>query len=208
MKLYLSSYRIGHEPQRLRRTVVGPNIAVIRNSLDFSDDHDRLELGRQKEFADLQELGFSPVGLDLRDYFGKKSELLAKLRSLDGVWVVGGNAFILRRAMNHSGMDDILRGDDLPTDFTYAGYSAGICVLSPSLRGIDIVDPPDVIPKGYDRDIIWDGLGLVPHSFAPHYKSDHPESGLIDDVVLFFEANNIEYLPLRDGEVFVTEKGV
>ena len=101
-------------------------------------------------------------------------------------------------------MDNILVGNELAEDFTYAGYSAGICVLSPNLAGIELVDPPDVIPEGYEASIIWDGLKLVPYAFAPHYQSNHRESELIDDVVSFYESEEIEYVTLKDGAVFIS----
>ncbi len=61
MKLYLSSYRLGNNSDEFARLVSGQKrIGVIRNALDFSDEHDRLKEGREQEFADLMGLGFSP----------------------------------------------------------------------------------------------------------------------------------------------------
>jgi dipeptidase E len=151
----------------------------------------------------MRSLGFEPQELDLRSYFGNKSELLDKLLGFDAAWVVGGNSFILRRAMNLSGLEDILRGNELPESFTYSGYSAGACVVASTLKGIDLVDPPKEVPKGYGPAVIWDGLGLVPFAIAPHYKSNHPESKLIDNVVAYYKRHKIEYLALRDGEAYV-----
>jgi dipeptidase E len=203
VNLYLSSYRLGDESKKLRELVSGPNVAVIRNALDFSEDTERLEAGLVKEFADMRSLGFDPEELDLRCYFGKRSELQNRLASFDAVWVVGGNAFILRRAMSMSGLESILRENEVPEDFTYSGYSAGICAVASTLRGIDLVDPPEVVPEGYSDEVIWGGLGLVPFAIASHYKSNHPESESINKVVAYYEKRNIEYIALRDGEVYV-----
>jgi hypothetical protein len=62
--------------------------------------------------------------------------------------------------------------------FVYSGYSAGPCVLAPSLRGLETVDNPDVVPEVYGDKPIWDGLGVLNYAIVPHVNSpDHPESG-------------------------------
>ena len=123
---------------------------------------------------------------------------------LDGLWVVGGNTFILRRAMQQSGLDSILLKRQ-GAQFVYAGYSAGICVMTPTLKGIHLVDDPTIIPEGYSEEIVWDGLNLVPFCIAPHYRSDHPESKLIEKSVAFFIENKIPFIALRDGEVYIRD---
>ena len=85
----------------------------------------------------------------------------------------------------------------------YAGYSAGAVVAGPTLKGIELVDPIDEWPDDYpNKEVLWEGLGLIDFVIAPHYKSDHPESSKIDDVVDYLEKNNIPFRPLRDGEVY------
>ena len=204
MKLYLSSYRLGNHADFLSANVLGKKrIAVISNALDFSQDLDRLEQSKQKEFTALESIGFTPIELDLRNFFGKKDELLETVLTLDAVWVVGGNTFILRRAMYQSGFDEIitdLKGND---NFVYAGYSAGICVLSPTLRGIHLTDDPDYIPALYDKCIIWEGLKFVPFCFAPHYRSNHFESEAIEKSVEYYIENKIPFIALKDGEEYI-----
>ena len=80
-----------------------------------------------------------------------------------------------------SGLDTILRERVEDDSFTYAGYSAGACVLSPTLKGIHLADEPEMTPLGYTGEVLWDGLGLIPFCVAPHYRSDHPESPLIEE---------------------------
>ena len=204
MKLYLSSYRLGNEAERLKRLVSGEKrIGVIRNALDFSNNLERLEQGRVREFNDLKELGLYPESVDLRDYFEVQNRLHDLIRQLDALWVVGGNTFILRRAMKQSGLDKLLELQD--ESFVYAGYSAGACVVTPTLRGIDLVDEPQVIPEGYSKEIVWDGLGLVPFSVVPHYKSDHPESPMNEEVVAFFIEHKVPFIALRDGDVYIKD---
>jgi len=206
MKLYLSSYRIGTNPEVLANLISGKKrIAVIRNSLDFSDDIERLKRGRDREFDNLTALGLKPDEIDLRDYFQNPKGLQKALDHFDATWVVGGNAFILRRAMRESGLDGILINRLADNEFTYAGYSAGACVISLTLRGIDLVDLPNAVPEGYPQDVIWDGLRFVPFAIAPHFKSDHPDTDAIQKSMGYFIEHKIPFIALRDGEVYVGE---
>ena len=206
MKLYLSSFRLGDNASDLARLVSGQKrIGVIRNALDFSSDQERLREGREREFYELRKLGLFPEEIDLREYFEAQDDLRGVVGQVDALWVVGGNTFVLRRAMQQSGLDDILLEKVQDEHFVYAGYSAGICVVTPTLKGIHFVDDPDVIPVGYSEQIIWDGLGLVPFCFAPHYKSDHPETELVEKSVEFFIHTKIPFIALHDGEVYVED---
>jgi dipeptidase E len=206
MKLYLSSYRIGSNPEVLANLVSGKKrMAVIRNSLDFSTDTQRLQRGRDREFEDLAALGLKPAEIDLRDYFQNTHGLLKALDHFDGTWVVGGNSFILRRAMRESGLEKILVDKLDDGEFTYAGYSAGACVVSLTLRGIDLVDDPNIIPENYHQDIIWDGLKFVPFAIAPHFESDHPEAEIMQKSIDYFIDHKIPFVALCDGEAYVGE---
>ena len=206
MKLYLSSYRLGDNSDTLSRMIKGSRrVAVIRNALDFSSDRARLDISRDREFADLRSLDLEPVDLDLRDYFARPLQLRAQLCSVDAVWVVGGNAFILRRAMSETGLDHLLMSGSLGPEFVYAGYSAGACVASLTLQGIENVDRPDVVPDGYPVGPIWDGLGLVHFAIAPHYRSNHPDTEEIEKSVAYFIDHEIPFIKLRDGEAYVGE---
>jgi dipeptidase E len=205
MKLFLSSYRLGNSPKKLVELLSNnKKIAVIANAMDFVDDLQREEKTRQS-IDELKNLGLFPEEIDLRDYFEKQKELSEKLNNFGAVYVRGGNTFILRRAMLQSGFDNLIKEKNKDPNFVYAGYSAGICVLSPTLHGIELVDEPNIVPQGYNQKIIWDGLGIVDFSIAPHYKSDHPESGMVDREVEYFIKNNVPFKTLRDGEVIIKE---
>lgn len=206
MKLYLSSYQLGNDPAQLASLISGSRrIGVIRNSLDFSNDVERLQLGKEREFAGLKSIGLTPEALDLRDFFSDPHALRSCIDELNGLWVVGGNTFILRRAMKQSGLDSILVEKARDDNFVYAGYSAGACVATPTLNGIHLVDNPEIVPPGYLPEIIWEGLALVPFSIAPHYQSNHPESEMIEETVAFFIKNKMPFIALQDGEVFTAD---
>ena len=151
----------------------------------------------------LKTIGLDPSEVDLRQYFGKTNELKKTLLAYDLVWVRGGNVFVLRRAFKQSGADTVIK-ELLETDsIAYGGYSAGVDILQPHLHGIELVDPPDVVPEGYDPEIIWECLGLLPYCVAPHYKSDHPESADVDKTVSYYIENHVPFVALRDGQAIV-----
>ncbi len=186
--------------------LIGENkrTAIIMNAQDFTTLDKRQER-LQREIDGLSNLGFEPVELDLRNYFGKADELKGVLSEFGFIWVRGGNVFLLRRAFKQSGFDKILQ-ELLRNDLVaYGGFSAGVCILAPSLRGVELVDPKDDIADGYDSEVIWDGLGLLNYAIAPHYKSDHPESEDINKYVEYLIENHLLFKALRDGEAIVLD---
>jgi dipeptidase E len=173
--------------------------------MDFLEADQRKE-NLTQEIERLRTLGLDYNEVDLRDYFGKDGEDLRKtLSQYDAVWMRGGNCFILRRALRQSKADEIII-DLVSNDvLVYAGYSAGIDMLIPSLHGAELVDEPNLVPKGYDSEIVWESLNLLSYAVAPHYKSDHPESADIDRSVQYMIDNHIPFIALRDGEAIVIE---
>jgi len=203
VRLYLSSFRLGNKPAALLELLRGrTRTAVVTNADDYKTGGDRVA-SFQREHSDLTSLGLDPVELDLREYFGRPAELRGHLDQFDLVWVRGGNVFLLLRAVRASGADqailDLLAADSI----VYAGYSAGASLLTPSLRGIELIDDPHAAPPGYHPEIIWDALGVLPYSVLPHYKSDHPESPLVDQSLDYMISDHIPFIALRDGEALV-----
>ena len=204
MKLYLSSYRLGNAKEKLISMVPeNKRAALVFNALDFSSDLERKQSTIDREIRDLSVLGLEPEEFDLRSFFVNPESLKNKLSRFGLIWAIGGNTFVLRRAMNQSGFDEFLIENRNSDTLVYAGYSAGVCVLAPTLRGIDFVDDPQIAPGGYESNVIWEGLSLINYSIAPHYRSNHPESGLIDKTVEYFIKNKILFKALSDGEVIV-----
>ena len=203
--MYLSSFRLGDHPEQLVE-MVGANkrVAVIANSIDYGNDPERRRAGVQREIDDLNKLGFQAEELDLRKYFNKSNELEQKLAEFGAVWVRGGNTFVLRRAFKESGMDEWLRSQKDNKEFVYAGYSAGVCILSPSLKGLELVDDPVVVEEGYPKETIWDGLGLIDFAFAPHFESPgHPETEAVSREVEHYKKEGVKFRALHDGEAIV-----
>jgi dipeptidase E len=209
MKLYLSSYLLGDHADRLIAMAGrGARMAVITNALDAIDIEARLKCTRTTfdPVAYFAGSGFDASLVDLRYYFGRPESLRDLLRRHRIVWALGGNAFLLRRAMRESGFDrfvtDMLREDRM----VYGGFSAGACVAGSSLRGIDLMDEPLASAAGYSsNEVVWEGLNLVPFTIVPHYKSEHPEARAAAEAVGYLEAHAISYQALHDGDVVVKD---
>lgn len=206
MRLYLSSYRLGDRGGSLLALLGnGKRAAVIENAQDHLVTAERGHRRRNVHdaYAELAGLGIAAENLDLRDYFGQPARLATQLEAFDMVWVTGGNAFVLRRAMQRSGFDRLIV-DLLDRDaIVYGGYSAGAVVAGPSLAGIDCIDDPLVVPPGYHPAPIWEGLGLIDFTIVPHYRSPHPESAAAERATRQLSGRGLRYRALRDGEVVV-----
>jgi len=206
MKFYLSSFRLGDQSERLATMTPKGRIGYINNALDFSSANlERKKAHTERELGELRALGLKAEHVDLRDYFAETDALVEKLSELGAVFICGGNAFVLRQAMMLSGMDAFLWNLEDGADFLYAGYSAGPCVLSPTLRPYAIVDDATDTPYDGCDEVLWEGLKLLDFAFMPHWDSDHPESADIDKEIEFCERDGIPYRAVRDGEVFIIE---
>lgn len=203
MKFYLSSLGIGDHPEKLKALLPENKKAVyISNALDRYSSSENVQKRRAMDANELENIGVAVEPLDLREYFGKKEELAQKLSHVGLIWVSGGNVFDLRIAMKLSGFDEILKSFK-ETDVVYGGYSAAVCVLSPTLKGYHIVDSTDGNP--YSSELIWDGLQLIDWQFAPHFESDNSESADINKEISYHTEHNLPYKALKDGEVIVIE---
>ena len=152
----------------------------------------------------MTDLGLVAQELDLRDL--SPATAAVALERYDIVWLRGGNVFMLRYALAASGADVELARRLQDDSLLYAGYSAGPCVLGPSLRGLDAVDAPAAVEETYGQPPIWDGLGLLEFSIVPHYDSpDHPESAALGRVADEYRRRGTPHRTLRDGEVLVID---
>jgi dipeptidase E len=205
MRLLLSSWylRPGQRPALLRPLGGSGRAGVVPNALD--EHAETRELGR--ETHTLEDLGYSCEVLDLRRYFDAPERLVERLGGLDLVWAVGGNAFVLARAIAQSGFAAAVRARLDDPSFLYGGYSAGACVVGPDLAGIDLVDDPEVVPEGYAAEVEPACLALLPFRILPHWRSDHPESGLVEHADEYLAGSGLEYRRLRDGQALAVDGG-
>ncbi len=205
VRLYLSSFRLGGCPERLAALARGRTRAVvIANAADVYPPDGRSE-AVAREVDALSELGFQVDELDLRDYFDGRS-VEDELRRSDLVWVRGGDVFTLRYSLARSGADRALSELVEADAVAYGGYSAGVCVLAPTLRGLEEVDDLAGLRGLYGAEPIWDGLRLLDYAIVPHVDSpDHPESEACGRVADMYRAAGTPHRTLRDGDVLVID---
>lgn len=203
MQLYMSSYKMGNRTDVLKNWIENHDnrIMMITSARDGFPDSERRTKDIQSDKQALEELGFSVTQLSLRKYLDDPDRLREVLRQYHAFFAIGGNTFVLRQAMFLSGFDKFLIENMYQDSFLYGGYSAGICLLAPSLSGLELVDDPTVNP--YQSHIIYDGLGLIDYMPVPHYRSDHPESQRVEDVIEYLIKNNIKYKLMHDGDVII-----
>lgn len=210
MRLYLASYRTDTVQPLLDLAAPSARAVVVSNALDLIPDGDRRAYAAQVHdpVADLRDAGLAAEDLDLRDYFGKPAELDRALAGVGLVWAVGGNAFLLRRAMAQSGLDKILTRRLAEDTLVYGGWSAGACVAGATLRGLHLMDDTDPVAAGYDSAPIWEGQGLVDFAIVPHFASDHAEAEAAERAAAWMTEQGIAHRTLRDGEAVVRREDV
>jgi dipeptidase E len=209
VKLYLSSYRFGDRFDDLLAAVgPGGKAAIVSNAADFIPMESRLAYARTvfDPLAHFRDHGVDAADIDLRAFFGDPGALDTALADVRLVWANGGNAFLLRRAMRQSGLDDILRRRLAHDGLIYGGWSAGAVVAGPTLRGLDLMDDPDVVVDGYSPATVWDGIGLVDFAIVPHFESDSPEAEAAAGAQAYLQAVGIPHRTIRDGAVIVVDR--
>jgi dipeptidase E len=201
VRLFLSSENLGKYPEVFLQMVGAGRLALVENAKDDIGEKERKN--KVKEHIDqFTSLAFNVEPVDLRDYFNEPEELLNKLSNFTGVFVFGGNTFILRRAMALSGFDTIVKKLLEKDKLVYGGSSAGSVVAGPTLHGTEHGDDPKSVPAGYIKEIIWDGLKLVPFTAVPHYGSDwFGQEALAMEKYL--NEHRLAYKVLKDGQVIV-----
>lgn len=197
MRLYLSSLYAGDRGAELVRQVgAGGRVAVVGNAMDGEPTR---TADVDRELDELAGLGLDPVEIDLRAQ--DRGSTARFLDDCAGLWVRGGNTFVLREALARSGLD-VLLPDLLARDaLAYAGWSAGACILAPTLDGIELCDDPAAVTAVYGVPARWDALGVVDVVVVPHVGSDD----CVTETIRRYDADGTPYLPLRDGEAVVLD---
>lgn len=203
MRLFLASYRFGKHYDRLVDLVGGPGrVAVIANACDAWPTAARAS-ALTSELAPLRRLGYEPTELDLRDF--RTTDLEVELVGFPFVWVRGGNTFVLRAQLARSGGDRALRRLLGKDSLVYGGYSAGACVLAPSLHGLEMMDDPAEVKPTCGIEPLWDGLGLIEHQLVVHADSPTDPDGVSAHLAQRYFTEGTPYRILTDDDVLVVD---
>jgi dipeptidase E len=205
VRLYLSSYQLGDHPELFTALVTGRRRGwVIMNALDGLDE-ERRQADVTVQLANLRSIGLDAEDFDLRQH--EAATIDERFGTPDFVWVRGGNVFTLRAAMAKSGLDSIIVERLREDAMVYAGFSAGPCVLAPSLAGLELCDPTDVSLATYGT-VRTDGLGVLDRPIVPHLHSPaHPETELLGAVASNYDRDGQPYWALRDGQALLVNGG-
>jgi len=209
VRLYLSSFRLGEPAGRLVELVRRggrSTVSVVANAVDGADEPERRSEAVSGELDALSGLGLEPHELDLRDYRAGSDELERHLAGCGALWMRGGNVFTLRHAMMVSGADRLLPRLITEDALVYAGYSAGPCVLAPSLSGLELCDDADEVRRVSRAEPIFEGLGVLDRAFVPHLDSPgHPETELLARVAQLYRRAGTPFWALSDGQALVVD---
>ncbi|MFC9892185.1 Type 1 glutamine amidotransferase-like domain-containing protein [Nocardia sp. NPDC127579] len=204
MRLFLASYRFGAHADRLAELVGTPGrVAVIPNACDAWPDY--WESAVTSDLVPLRRHGYSPEILDLRDFITRPTELERTLREYPLLWVRGGNTFVLRAQFARSGADLVLPRLLAEDALVYSGYSAGACLLTPDLHGLESSDDPAEVRPTCGIEPLWDGLGLVDHRIVPHVDSALDPDDFGNRLVAQYTAAGLPHWALTDDGVVVVD---
>lgn len=178
---------------------------MIANAMDAAPTEVRAD-GVDREITTLAAFALEPEEVDLRNFFSSPAQVTDELASYHLLWLRGGNTFMLRYALAHSGADVPIRRLIADDAVVYGGYSAGACVLAPSLRGLETVDNPQAVPDTYRDAVIWEGLGILDYAIVPHIDSpEHPDSAEVRLLAQHYTATGIPHRTMRDGQVLIID---
>jgi dipeptidase E len=172
------------------------------NALDGSDEN-RRNADLEIQIANLASIGLHAADLDLRQFDAGTVESV--FGDPDFIWVRGGNVFTLRMAFAKSGLDRLLVAGLASDHFVYAGFSAGSCVLAPSLNGLELCDSPEHCRATYG-EARFDGLDVLDRPVVPHLNSPgHPETALLSRVAAHYDHTGQAYWAFSDGQALVRD---
>ena len=158
MRALRGSGGIGTDERReLYRDLMSENFADCERVVFVpfaSNDYDGYTK-RMQEFAG--QSGYELVGLH------EFEDPLAAIEAMDGIYVGGGNTWLLVRALHERGLIEPIREAVLQRGVPYAGVSAGANVACPGMQTTNDM-AITMVPS-------FETFGIVPFQINPHY---HP----------------------------------
>ena len=158
MRALLGSGGIGTEERRqMYRDLMAENFSECQKVIFVpfaSNDYDGYT-ARMREFAG--EAGYEMIGLH------ECEDPLAAVQEMEGIYVGGGNTWLLVSKLHELGLIEAVREAVLERGVPYAGVSAGANVACPSMQTTNDM-AVTMVPS-------FETFGVVPFQINPHY---HP----------------------------------
>jgi dipeptidase E len=148
----------------------------------------------QADRRQLAALGCAVSTLDLAVV--EADEVAEALRGLDGVFLTGGNSYLLLWHARQSGFADLVPELVEEGLLVYAGTSAGALVAGPDLAPAGSLDNRREVPE-LESSV---ALGLVPFTVLPH--DDDPEIRTRHDEIVAAHPG-VEFVRLTDDRALV-----
>jgi dipeptidase E len=179
---------------------------LVLNALDNAPDVRATFSESQRQ--GLESMGIEVAELDLRKYFGDADNLSTVLQEYSALWITGGNAFVLRKAMRQSGFDPLIKQILSEDRIVYAGFSAAAVVTYEHLRGLRPSASACEPLEGYQTELVWEGLNITPYAIVVHYDSDHPGRDQAEEEANYYRQHGIPFHLVRDGQALVVDGDV
>lgn len=171
--------------------IAGMKVAYIPNARDLTKLPIRIHATMRR--LQIQALGFDVEEVDLLKVQG--ATLKEVMKDKDVIWMHGGMAMNLMRAINKSGLGEFLP-ELLEKGLRYVGSSAGSMIASPTLETAEWFIGEE---EPGARDL--KGLGYVDFHIYPHFREE------LKPKIQKFLKPNLHYYFLQDGEAVAYDNG-
>ncbi|NJB81787.1 dipeptidase PepE [Wenyingzhuangia aestuarii] len=146
------------------------------------------------DYTDLVQQAFGSLGIEIKGLH-EFEDSRAAIKNAKGIFVGGGNTFLLVSKLYCSGLWEVLK-EAINKGTPYLGTSAGTNIVGLSMQTTN--DMPIVLPPSYKT------LGIVPFNFNVHYlepskKSKHKGETRAVRIKEFQCIENTKVLGLKEG---------
>jgi dipeptidase E len=187
-RLLLASYGVGALPELADRDVAGLRLAFVPTAAGpEAEGKEWVQADRRQ----LETLGCRLTTLDLAGI--EADEVAAALCNVDGVFLAGGNSYLLLWHARRSGFAELAVPLVESGRLFYAGASAGAMVAGPDLAPAANLDNRREVPE-LESSV---GFGLTPFTVLPH-DNDPEACALHDEIEAAHPATS--FVRLDDGK--------
>ncbi|HPW51401.1 MAG TPA: Type 1 glutamine amidotransferase-like domain-containing protein [Spirochaetota bacterium] len=144
----------------------------------------------------LEKLGMIVDELELST--ATRTEIEAKIRGNDYIYVSGGNTFFLLQEMKKTGADKIIK-DEIASGKIYIGESAGSMILSPDIEYSKEMDDRKKAPELKDTS----ALSVIDFYPLPHY-TNFPFKKAAEKIITNYQ-DKIPLQPISNSQVILVK---